>query len=353
VSRNLTHRLCVRRMLVAIACVAGCGAGAITSTASATVPRGTPFVARAIGDSVTAGFGYCGLRDPKCKAGPGQPFALDERTTCTEGDYDNRCSSNKGDYTAHLPGTNGVPAISWAAQFAVREDLPDFINFAVTGSTPSQWDTDEPRGFFNFDTTLTDVLSAHPNLTLMTLGANPVLRQFYTNPLDIACVAVGTVGLVEKCARRELDKAQTKTHLEHVYERLLSVPSNHVIVMGYHTPHPALNEKLFGHAIQAYAPAVTFSHVKVIIDVINTTVAEAAADVASHGENRLRIHFVSMPAWPERDHQCLDTAHQPWVISTDFCIHPTDAGYAQFVDRLVSYLRQNPEAAGFKPGWLS
>jgi hypothetical protein len=60
-----------------------------------------------------------------------------------------------------------------------------------------------------------------------------------------------------------------------------------------------------------------------------------------------------MAPWDAQAHQCLDTAQDPWVISWDFCIHPTAKGYEQFLDRLVNYLRQNPAAADFQPGWLS
>lgn len=332
------------------ACLAG-SAAALTGSAAAKLPPGQPFVVRAIGDSVTAGFGYCGLHDPNCMDGPGQPYALSEQTVCRGGDYDNRCSSNKGDYTAHLPGTDGVPAISWAAQFAVREDIPDFINYAVTGSTPAQWDTDRPRGFFNFDVTMAEVLSAHPDLTLMTLGANPVLHQFYSSPLSIACVVLGTEALVRSCARRELANAGTEVHLEHVYERLLSVPSNHVIVLGYHTPHPAVHQKVLGKLVEFYLPK--YNHVAAIIGVINSTVEAAVKAVEAKPGDGERIHFLSTAPWPAEQHQCIDTLHEPWVISWDFCIHPTEAGYRQFVDRLVSYLHRNPGAAGLKPEWVS
>jgi hypothetical protein len=77
------------------------------------------------------------------------------------------------------------------------------------------------------------------------------------------------------------------------------------------------------------------------------------AAVASKSDNHLRIHFLSMEPWPPEEHQCLAAAHEPWVISWDFCIHPTEAGYRQFVDRLVSFLRQDPAAAGLRPDWVS
>jgi hypothetical protein len=339
------------RLAIALSLVSAVGTLAFTGSAAAKVPTGQPFVLRAIGDSVTAGFGYCGLVDPHCPDGRGQPYALSEQTVCREGDYDDRCSSNKGDTTAHLPGTDGVPAISWAAQFAVREDIPNFINYAVTGSRPDQWDDNAPHGFYDFNTLMRDVLSARPDLTLMTLGANPVLHEFYSSPRAIACVAFLTIDQVKRCAAKELEKVGSKMHLEHIYERLLSVPTNHVIVLGYHTPHPAVHQVVLGKLIEFYLPRYT--HVQAIIAEINATVHQAVADVASKGDNHLRIHFVSMDPWPSEEHQCLDAAHEPWVISWDFCIHPTESGYRQFVDRLVSFVGQDPAAAGFEPGWVS
>ena len=253
-TRSFQPRAAIR-LVVCLAAVAAFGAGALTSAASAQVPEGTPFVLRAIGDSVTAGFGYCGLVDPDCTNGPGQPYSLNERSVCTGGHYDDRCSSDKGDTTAHLPGTDGVPAISWAAQFAVREDIPDYINYAVTGSTPSQWDDNTPGGFYNFDQLLDDVLNAHPDLTLMTLGANPVLHEFYSNPRDIACVTLLTIEKVKSCARRELEKAGTMMHLEHVYEKLLS-DRYHVFVMDYHTLAPGDRAEGVGEAHRVLPAAV-------------------------------------------------------------------------------------------------
>jgi len=181
VSSRRAHLRRVSRLVAAVSLVGAIGAVVFTSGAAAKVPVGQPFVLRAIGDSVTAGFGYCGLVDPSCRDGRGQPYSLSEQTECRGGDYDDRCSSNKGDSTAHLPGTDGVPAISWAAQFAVREDIPNFINYAVTGSRPDQWDDNAPHGFYNFNTLMQDVLTAGPDLTLMTLGANPVLHEFYSS----------------------------------------------------------------------------------------------------------------------------------------------------------------------------
>jgi lysophospholipase L1-like esterase len=345
-----SHRGRVIRLLCAVAFVAAIGATGLASGAAAKVPVGQPFVVRAIGDSVTAGFGYCGLLDPECKDGAGQPYSLSEQSVCRGGNYDDRCSSNKGDYTAHLPGTDGVPAISWVAQFALREDIPNFINYAVTGSRPDQWDDNTPHGFFNFTTLMEDVLNAHPDLTLMTLGANPVLHEFYSNPRDIACVLL-PLAQVRKCALRELEKVHSKEHLEHIYERLLSVPTNHVIVLGYHTPHPAFRQVVLGRTIEFYLPR--YSAVQAIIAEINATVHQAVADVASKGTNDQRIHFLGLEPWPAEEHQCLDTTHVAWVISWDFCIHPTEDGYGQFVDRLVGYLRDHPAEAGMRPGWVS
>ena len=350
-STTRLHLRRVSRLVVALSLASAVGAVAFSSGAAAKVPVGQPFVLRAIGDSVTAGFGYCGLVDPECPDGRGQPYALSEQTVCRGGNYDDRCSSNKGDYTAHLPGDDGVPAISWADQFAVREAIPDFINYAVTGSRPDQWDGNTPAGFYNFTKLMQDVVDARPDLTLMTLGANPVLHEFYSSPRAIACVAFLTINQVKKCAARELEKFKSKMHLEHVYEKLLSVPSNHVIVLGYHTPHPAVHQVLLRKLIEFYLPK--YAHVQAIIAEINSTVKQAVDAVASRGENRLRIHFLSMDPWPPEEHQCLDATHEPWVISWDFCIHPTEAGYRQFVDRVVRLLREDPSAAGFRPEWVS
>ena len=100
-----------------------------------------PWRFRALGDSVTAGFGYYGT---------GGPMSAAELPFCKPATVvSNRCSSNsdKG------PGDTGPPEwsadfglandISWAAQFANdlrRRDRARHVpELAVTGSAPSDW----------------------------------------------------------------------------------------------------------------------------------------------------------------------------------------------------------------------
>src|SRR5205085_929121 len=124
--------------------------------------------------------------------------------------------------------------VSWTVQFAHSEGVEDFQNVAVTGSTPTDWDT---GGQFN--TRLNQVVSDDPNLTLMTLGANPILKEF-TRGQGVPCLLLGSESQVRACVQRTLADNKSQEHLESVYARLLSASKNHVVALLYHNPVPSL-----------------------------------------------------------------------------------------------------------------
>ena len=167
-------------------------AGAVlrrTRTSRSSAPRGRggteieavtvstlPWRFRALGDSVTAGFGYY--------ANGGQMSAFDLPFCKPGAVVTNRCSSNsdKG------PSYTGPPEwsadyglandTSWAAQFA--NDLPGgvtapdmFQNLAVTGSAPSDW---LPGGILNPQLQARS-WRENPELIAFTMGANPLLTD--------------------------------------------------------------------------------------------------------------------------------------------------------------------------------
>jgi GDSL-like Lipase/Acylhydrolase family len=318
--------------------------------AGAVVPAPATFVVRAIGDSVTAGFGYCGAADPACSAGYLNPATA--LLPCVRATYLDACSANLGAYPSVGELFGPAPAlpanpVSWADQFAAREGMSNYVNMAVTGSTPAEWGA---QGTLHGR--LAQVIAADTNLTLMTLGANPVLRAFYTSFSKVACLfslnplesEARLLAKVHRCTLDEFDRAHSGDALRAVYRELLEEdPSNHVLVLEYHTPWPV------AFPLRHY---VRTHEVQEIIRTLNEQIARAVADVAPDFPGRLSL--VATPPWRE-DHQCL--AQPPaarWVIDLDFCIHPSRAGYTQLMDEVVNFARANPQALGFaSAAWVS
>ena len=285
------------------------------------VPRST-FVVRALGDSWTAGFGYCGVNDPAC--GPhGHEMGYFGLDACRSASYDDACSSNHD-----FPGVENP--VSWTSQWARRHGLVDFGNYAVTGSTPANWDSGR------FD--LHRIVAANPDLTLMTLGGNPILGALATAEGGLR-LAFGTDESVRAHVEHLLAQARTKAHLESVYRKLLGAPNNHVLVLLYARVIPS--------PVAAAGPHVRH-RLGVAIDTINGTIQAAVTAVRhQHGDYwRILASRIDHDPWPDR-HQCPASQFwagvvdrgEPLIISNDWCAHPTVAGYrvmADTVGRLVT-----------------
>lgn len=315
----------------------------LTGRAAAAVPAG--YKVRAIGDSVTAAFGYCGTNDTVCGGPQDSLMSVLQLPSCLSGPLDDRCSSNFGNPT-------GVGSrVSWALQFAQAEGVRDFDNFAVQGSTPADWDA---GGQLN--STLQQVVGANPNLTLLTLGANPILGQFaYGGALP--CILLGTNAQVRQCAVQLLAQNNTVAHLQNVYTTLIQNTQTHVVVLLYHNPIPLL------------AAALSLRHkVAIVLQEINNAVNQAATTTGSQFPGRITVLTPGSSPW-SYGHQCtavqavlvyqwLKSGGQnglapwdvstPWVLSSDSCIHPTIAGYQQFAASLIGWF--GTQSVGRLPG---
>ena len=302
--------------------------------AAAAVPAG--YKVRAIGDSVTAGFGYCGTNDTFCGGPQDSLMGITDLPDCLSGPLDDRCSSNFDNPT----GTGSQ--VSWALQFAQAEGVQNFDNFAVQGSTPADWDT---GGELN--STLQQVVAANPDLTLMTLGANPILGEF-ADGNALPCILLGTDAQVRQCADQLLAQYQTVAHLQSVYTTLIQNTQTHVVVFQYHNPVPLL------------AAALSLRHkVVIVLGQINNAVNQAATTVGSQFPGRLTVLTPGSSPWGYR-HQCTPVqailvyewlksygrhglapwdVSTPWVLTNDSCIHPTIAGYQQFTQSLITWFQ--------------
>jgi lysophospholipase L1-like esterase len=191
------------------------------------------FKVYALGDSWTAAFGYY-------DDGSAMPFSALVFCRPGSGQLNDRCSSN-----SPLGSLDGGPLtfskdygygnnISWVAQ--VAHQIPgfnakSFVNKAVSGAEPKDY---LPGG--KLDDITVDVADTNPDLTLLTLGGNPLLGDvlYGIKECDEARHR-GERGLYD-CATDLINrKYRVPDLLADLYRRLLRAPDNHVVVSSYTT----------------------------------------------------------------------------------------------------------------------
>jgi lysophospholipase L1-like esterase len=332
-----------------------------------------PWRMRAIGDSVTAGFGYIG----------GTLMPTDDLLDCKPAAVvTNRCSSNSD----AGPSYTGPPAwsddfglgndISWAAQFA--NDLQGgghvtgtemFQNRAVTGSAPSDW---LPGGILN--KYLAAIVAEDPELVPMTLGANPLLSELLLTAEGEECSLTFTVSELNACVQPFFDQVDLTGSLERVYTALLQAPDTNVVAFQYSLSIPALNlfstwqlEAMIALFNQNIATAVanTKDHVPAA-QAARLFMIEARVDPADADPTKLPRFNTGLPptihdSWTG-NYDCDEVfdsdgpSHQsdltqdfftasdydfcsgpPWIIDADSGIHPSQAGYAQYAAALTNF----------------
>jgi len=328
------------------------GPGGVTTTTRAVTVRGP--VMRALGDSVTAGFGFLGdgtemsaLELPRCF--PGAPL-------------NDRCSSN----SPNGPGTGGTPVylpdfglsngVAWPAQFAIGAGLEGataFQNLAVSGSTPGNWDTGGALA-----PTLAGIVADQPDLTVMTLGANPLLDSFLFGG-GLRCELTLSEAQFRACVEGFISRYALVPRLGSVIGRLLEAPTNHVVVSQYHQAIPA-------------SSVFSVSSLRIMGELLNGAVAEAARARPEFGT---RVFLMAPPRFPvgvpPGDAICTRTplgalvdgasrqsdvtqdelavferstfcgSEEFWIISADTGIHPSRAGHAQFAAALAQVVAEN------------
>jgi lysophospholipase L1-like esterase len=310
-------------------------------------------VVRAMGDSVTAGYGYYSdgsqmsiFELPECK-----PFGQV---------LDDACSSNS---TATKSGLDEVPYapdyglannVSWAAQWANDYGATNYKNFAISGSEPTNW---APGGD---DYALTRQIEGEdPDYILMTIGANPILAETLFGLEPIACaIKADILGEYRVCVEKAFEKVKLRTELKRLYTDLVEKTNATIYLMQYHL------------AVPSSAIGYTSMQIAEMAKLMNATIAEVAEEV---GSPRLQVisppHFnvgVSLePVYPST-FSCsylgfkvdgpsvqstptqveLSLLHlpsfckgpagggKPWIISGDTGIHPSAIGYAQMASQI-------------------
>jgi hypothetical protein len=221
-----------------------------------------------IGDSVTAGFGYCGTENAKnVTCGPNGEMAdrwtigknsLDDcapkdppeipNDACSNNNFNGKpwSAPNGGAWT---PGPN-APRIAYPYQLAAAQpagNAAEVRDWAVTGGTPDNWDPQ--GGAFG-----SQIDKINHQYVVMTLGANPLLSYFTNIKLQLKTISgrcVGDTGYSESswvffskwysgpisnatdCLRREWARLDQTEHLVRIYSNLLA-QGNRIVVLGYY-----------------------------------------------------------------------------------------------------------------------
>jgi hypothetical protein len=325
--------------------LSGSGTGVpvrITVGAGAEAP-----VVRALGDSVSAGFGY--YEDASL-------MELSSLLECKPGEssYDDACSSNSKvrsnkvaavEYASDYGLANNV---SWTAQWANEHGVTDFKNFAVSGSEPSDW-----YGKGQFAKTTAQLQSEDPDYVLLTLGANPLLSDMLFGAENMGCAIYADIfGGYEECLERAFAEIKLRANLKTIYEDLLADTSARIFVMQYHLSIPAtalaygstqIAEMgvLLNREIEAVANSVSKSRITVVapphFDVgVSLEPVYPASFTCSYFE--YPVDGPSVQSRPSQVELLLDhpfsfckgpPSGPPWVISGDTGIHPSATGYAQ------------------------
>ena len=272
----------------------------------------------------------------------------------------NRCSSNSpnGVGSTGPVGWSGdfglADDVAWPAQFANARGLTgagQFENWAVTGSVPADWDT---GGYLNG--TLQGIADDNPDLTVMTLGANPLLDTFLTGA-GIRCAFTLTDAQLRACVQRFIASVQLVPRLRSVIAQLLAAPDNRVVVSQYHLAVPA-------------STVFTARSIEILFGTFNATIAQAVQGASGFGT---RVFLMSPPRFnvgrapgttvcagtsflvdgPSRQSQATqaELALDPfqrfcgspvsWIISADTGIHPSVLGHAQFAAALSKVVAAN------------
>jgi lysophospholipase L1-like esterase len=325
---------------------AGASAAPIPSDVQITVGTAGGVVVRALGDSVTAGFGYYST---------GKQMQFVELDDCRPAakQFNDACSSNslgkesKEESPVYAPDYGLANNVSWAAQWANEHGVTNYKNYAISGSEPRNW---APGGEFYEATKKIEL--EDPDYILLTLGANPLLSNVLFGEENMECAIFGNF---QECIEKEFARVGLRKNLKNLYTDLVDKTSATIYLMQYHLSVPWS------------ALAYTSTQIAEMGQFLNREIASAAAEVSP---SRLRVvtppHFnvgidIS-PVYPSRytcrlypvdgpsvqstgtqdeleDHVlsfCSGPAGggPPWVINGDTGIHPSAAGYTQMASQV-------------------
>lgn len=309
-------------------------------------------VVRALGDSVTAGFGYYSN---------GRPMTIGHLFECRPGEkeFDDACSSNslnttsKGTKVEYAPDYGLSNDISWAAQWANENGVTNYENLAISGSEPADW---APGG--EFHATTAQIESEDPDYILMTMGANPLLSEMLFGLDHMGCAIYAQIfGGYSECVEKAFAEVHLQEHLKALYADLVKHTDATIYLMQYHLSVPSVAlaysatqiaemGKLLNREIEKIAAevnpqrlqVVTPPHFSVGIDI--SPVYPSRFSCSSLG---FKVDGPSVQSTPTQDELEIlhplsfcegPTVGPPWVISGDTGIHPSAAGYTQMASQV-------------------
>ena len=255
--------------------------GATSSNAPSLVPAPFQFtvvtaggvVVRALGDSVTAGFGYYD---------DGTSMELTSLFECRPGvkPYNDACSSNSTNTKAeegklaYAPDYGLSNNVSWAAQWANEHGITDFENLAVSGSEPVDW---APEGGLHAKTE--QIESEDPDYILMTIGANPLLSNMLEGIDNMGCAIYSDLfGGYRECIEEAFAKVKLRAELKRLYADLVEHTQATIFLMQYHLSIPSI------------ALAYTATQIAEMGKLLNREIALAAGEVS-----KTRLQVIAPP----------------------------------------------------------
>jgi lysophospholipase L1-like esterase len=309
-------------------------------------------VVRALGDSVTAGFGYYD---------DGKPMPFGSLLECKPGakTYDDACSSNSALRDNESPNVEYAPDyglannVSWAAQWANEHGVSNYENLAVSGSEPSDW---APGG--QFYPTTRQIESEDPDYVLMTMGANPLLSEMLFGVDKMGCAIWSDLfGRYEECIEEAFRGVDLRGNLEALYRELVDHTSATIYLMQYHLSIPssallysatqiATMGTLLNREIASAAAAVDPERLRVVTPPhfnVGIDISPVYPSTYSCSSLGYEVDGQSVQSAPTQDELaifhplsfCKGPAQgPPWVIGADTGIHPSAAGYAQMASRV-------------------
>lgn len=242
------------------------GSAATRHAASPVQAHGFHNAVTFIGDSVTAGFGFCGVAEnaPHVSCKPNQEmanawyFGDNSLSDCAPPDppkpLTNACSNDNDNGKPWDTGTwtSGlrVPRIAYPYQIAGSQPPTSralVSDWAITGSAPEDWDPESDGAYADQLKRLKD------QYVVMTLGANPLL-SYFTDIYSLVggrrgeCVDAtfeqignftysGPISRTLRCAGLAWAHLEQDRHLVDVYKALLQ-QNDRVIALGYYRVCP-------------------------------------------------------------------------------------------------------------------
>jgi lysophospholipase L1-like esterase len=309
-----------------------------------------PYKLRALGDSVTAGFGYFGDgTEMLLPLGCTPPTPPNDR--CSSNSSNAIGSTNALGWSADFGLSNRV---AWPAQFAITAGLTrtgQYENRAVSGATATDW----ASGFLN--PTLRGLVADMPDLVVLTIGGNPLLDDFLFN--NSPCDPSLDDNALRACVQSLIDQNLIVPNIQSVLLQLLAAPNTRVVLSQYHLALPSLVVNFM------YQP----EQLELMFDVVNQNISQAANESGFEG----RVFVMTPPRFntglgpgtftcPGSDpaftvdgpsHQSevtqdlfalitqICTTTDYWIISGDTGIHPSIAGHAQYAQALAEVVQTN------------